>query len=122
MGHHGRAAQIQRCLRLAWPGQGTTIDPFRENLAIDLNTMGLPRSNPPNMAKASLLECFLPVKDRRCRAEHVNPDGNLNYSVVLYQEDGQYVWPGLMDHALANSLIHETLLLRRCRPAILPNP
>ena len=36
--------------------------------------------------------------------EHVNPEGNLNYSVLLYQEDGQYV-ARLMDRALANSLI-----------------
>ena len=36
--------------------------------------------------------------------EQVNPEGNLNYSVVLYQEDGQYT-ARLMDHAMANSLI-----------------
>ena len=36
--------------------------------------------------------------------EHKNSEGNLNYSVVLYQEDGQYV-ARLMDRALANSLI-----------------
>ena len=34
----------------------------------------------------------------------MNPGGNLNYSVVLYQEDGQYA-ARLMDRSLANSMI-----------------
>ncbi len=62
----------------------------------------MPRSNPLNTAKASLSSVFY-LKDGAV-VEHENPEGNLNYSVVLYQEDGQYV-ARLMDHALANSMI-----------------
>jgi hypothetical protein len=74
---------------------------FRENLAIDLNTMDA-KIQSSQYGEGYPYSVFY-LKDGAI-AEHVNPDGNLNYSVVLYQEDGQYV-ARLMDHALANSLI-----------------
>jgi hypothetical protein len=74
---------------------------FRENLAIDPNTMDA-QIQSPQFGQGQPMSVFY-LKDGAV-VEHVNPDGNLNYSVMLYQEDGQYV-TRLMDHALANSMI-----------------
>jgi len=74
---------------------------FRENLAIDLNTMDA-KIQSAQYGEGQPMSVFY-LKDGAV-TEHVNPDGNLNYSVVLYQEEGQYT-ARLMDHALANSLI-----------------
>ena len=74
---------------------------FQENLAIDLNTMDA-QIQSPQYGEGQPFSVFY-LKDGAV-TEHVNPDGNSNYSVVLYQEDGQYI-ARLMDHALANSLI-----------------
>ena len=74
---------------------------FRENLTIDLNTMDA-KIQSSQYGEGQPLSVFY-LKDGKI-AEHVNPEGNLNYSVVLYQEDGQYV-ARLMDRYLANSLI-----------------
>ena len=74
---------------------------FRENLAIDLDTMDAKIQSPQYGVGQPLSIIYL--KDNAV-VEHVNPDGNLNYSVVLYQEDGQYT-ARLMDRSLANSLI-----------------
>ena len=87
----------------AFPCLGKTTNQlvFRENLTIDLNTMDA-KIHSPQYGEGQPFSVFY-LKDGTV-VEHVNPDGNLNYSVVLYQEDGQYV-ARLMDHALANSLI-----------------
>jgi len=74
---------------------------FRDNLTIDLNTMDA-KIQSDQFGTGEPLSVFY-LKNGAV-TEHVNPDGNLNYSVVLYQEDGGYV-VRLMDHALANSLI-----------------
>ena len=74
---------------------------FRENLTIDLNTMDA-KIQSTQFGEGQPLSVFY-LKDGAV-TEHINPDANLNYSVVLYQEDGEYV-ARLMDHALANSLI-----------------
>ncbi len=74
---------------------------FHDNLMVDLNTMDAQIKSP--QYGEGYPSSVLYLKDGAVK-EHVNPDGNLNYSVVLYQEDGQYV-ARLMDHALANSLI-----------------
>jgi hypothetical protein len=74
---------------------------FRENLSLDLSTMDA-KIQSAKYGEGQPASVFY-LKDGTV-TEHVNPDGNLNYSVVLYQEDGQYV-ARLMDHALANSLI-----------------
>jgi dolichyl-diphosphooligosaccharide--protein glycosyltransferase len=74
---------------------------FRENLTIDLNTMDA-KIQSPQYGEGQPASVFY-LKDGKVM-EHENPDGNLNYSVVLYQDDGQYV-ARLMDHPLANSLI-----------------
>ncbi len=74
---------------------------FGENLSIDLNTMDA-QIQSPHYGEGYPLSVFY-LKDGKI-VEHVNPDGNLNYAVVLYQEDGQYV-ARLMDRALANSMI-----------------
>ncbi|MBF0571680.1 MAG: hypothetical protein HQL12_07370 [Candidatus Omnitrophica bacterium] len=74
---------------------------FRENLAVDLNTMDA-QIHSPQYGEGHPLSVFY-LKNNRV-VEHENPEGDLNYSVLLYQEDGQYV-ARLMDHALANSLI-----------------
>src|SRR5208282_3805405 len=74
---------------------------FRENLAVDLGTMDATVKS-PQYGQGRPLSVFY-LKDGAV-TEHVNPDGNLNYSVVLYQEDGQYV-ARLMDRLIANSLI-----------------
>jgi len=74
---------------------------FRENLAIDLNTMDA-KIQSTQYGEGNPYSVFY-LKDGSVQ-EHVNPDGNLNYSVVLYQEDGQYT-ARLMDHAMASSLI-----------------
>ena len=74
---------------------------FRENLAIDLDSMDarIQSSKYGNGQPLSVLY----LKDNRI-IEHENPQGNLNYSVVLFQEDGQYA-ARLMERSLANSLI-----------------
>ena len=74
---------------------------FRENLTIDLNTMEA-QIQSPKYGTGQPLSVFY-LKDGAI-TEHKNSEGILNYSVVLYQEDGQYV-ARLMDRALANSLI-----------------
>ena len=74
---------------------------FRENLAIDLDTMDA-RIQSSKYGNGQPLSVFY-LKDNRV-IEHENPQGNLNYSVVLYQEDGQYA-ARLMERSLANSLI-----------------
>ena len=74
---------------------------FRDNLAVDLDTMDA-RIQSAQYGQGHPASVFY-LKDGRIE-EHENPDGNLNYSVVLYKEDNQYV-ARLMDHALANSLI-----------------
>jgi len=82
-------------------GQNNNLLLFRENLAIDLNTMDAKIAS-TQYGQGQPYSVFY-LKDGSVQ-EHINPDGNLNYSVVLYQEDGQYA-ARLMDHALANSLI-----------------
>lgn len=82
-------------------GQNNNQLMFRENLAIDLNTMDA-KIQSPQYGTGQPLSVFY-LKDGAV-AEHINPEGSLNYSVVLYQEDGQYV-ARLMDHDLANSLL-----------------
>ncbi|MDE1920658.1 MAG: hypothetical protein KGJ09_04535 [Candidatus Omnitrophica bacterium] len=74
---------------------------FQHGLVIDLDTMnaGIQSSR---YGQGQPLSVFY-LKDGAV-AEHVNPDGDLNYSVLLYQEDGQYA-ARLMDRALADSLI-----------------
>ncbi|MBF0505002.1 MAG: hypothetical protein HQL14_07865 [Candidatus Omnitrophica bacterium] len=74
---------------------------FRENLSIDLTTMET-QIQSPQYGSGQPLSVFY-IKDGII-TEHKNSQGILNYSVLLYQEDGQYV-ARLMDHALANSLI-----------------
>ena len=74
---------------------------FRENLTIDLNTMEA-KIQSPKYGTGQPLSVFY-LKDGAI-TEHKNSEGILNYSVVLYQEDGQYA-ARLMDRALANSLI-----------------
>ena len=74
---------------------------FRENLSIDMDTMDA-KINSAQYGQGHPFSVFY-LKNGAI-TEHENPDGNLNYSVVLYQEDGQYV-ARLMDHAMANSLI-----------------
>ena len=74
---------------------------FRENLAIDLNTMDAQIQSTQYGAGRPLSVFYLKHGEV---VEHENPDGNLNYAVVLYQQDGQYA-VRLMDRALANSLI-----------------
>jgi hypothetical protein len=74
---------------------------FGENLMIDLDTMDA-KIKSSKYGEGQPFSVFY-LKDGSV-VEHVNPDGNLNYSVVLYQDDGQYV-ARLMDRALANSLI-----------------
>jgi len=82
-------------------GQNNNQLVFRENLSIDLNTMDA-KIQSSQYGNGQPFSVFY-LKDGAV-VEHENPDGNLNYSVVLYQEDGQYV-ARLMDHAMANSLI-----------------
>jgi len=74
---------------------------FRENLTIDLTTMEA-RIQSPKYGSGQPLSVFY-LKTGSV-TEHKDNEGILNYSVLLYQEDGQYV-ARLMDHALANSLI-----------------
>jgi hypothetical protein len=74
---------------------------FRENLIIDLNTMEA-QIQSHQYGTGQPLSVFY-LKNGRI-TEHKNSAGILNYSVLLYQEDGQYV-ARLMDRALANSLI-----------------
>ncbi len=74
---------------------------FPENLTIDLDTMDAKIQSPTYGTGAPLSVFF--IKDGAV-TEHLNPGGMLNYSVVLYQEDGQYA-ARLMDRALANSMI-----------------
>jgi len=82
-------------------GQNSSQLMFRENLEIDLNTMDA-KIQSAQYGEGEPSSVFY-LKDGLV-VEHVNPDGNLNYAVVLYQEDGQYV-ARLMDHALADSMI-----------------
>jgi hypothetical protein len=86
---------------LSLVGQNNNQLMFRENLAVDLSTMDA-KIQSAQYGEGQPSSVFY-LKDGAV-AEHVNPYGNLNYSVVLYQEEGQYV-ARLMDHALANSLI-----------------
>jgi len=86
---------------LSFIGENNSQLLFNENLAIDLNTMDATIQS-SQYGQGHPMSVFY-LKDGSI-VEHVNPDGNLNYSVVLYQEDGQYA-ARLMDHALANSLI-----------------
>jgi len=86
---------------LALLGQNNNHLLFRENLNIDLDDMDATIQS-PQYGEGHPLSVFY-LKDNAV-VEHVNPDGNLNYSVILYQEDGQYV-ARLMDRALANSMI-----------------
>ncbi len=74
---------------------------FRENLIIDLNSMDA-RIKSAQYGEGEPLSVFY-LKDGKI-VEHLDPEGNLNYSVILYKEDGQYV-ARLMDRNLANSLI-----------------
>jgi dolichyl-diphosphooligosaccharide--protein glycosyltransferase len=74
---------------------------FREGLTIDLATMDA-KIQSSTYGTGAPLSVFY-VKDGAV-TEHLNPGGMLNYSVVLYQEDGQYV-ARLMDRDLANSMI-----------------
>jgi len=74
---------------------------FPEHLVIDLTTMDA-KIQSAQYGQGNPFSVFY-LKDGEV-VEHENPDGNLNYSVVLYKEDGQYV-ARLMDHALANSMI-----------------
>ena len=74
---------------------------FRENLAIDLHTMDAQIQSPQYGQGHPYSILYL---KGNTIVEHINPQGNLNYSVVLYQEDGQYA-ARLMDRTLANSLI-----------------
>jgi len=82
-------------------GKNNNLLLFRDNLAVDLNTMDA-KIESPQYGVGQPLSVFY-LKDGQV-VEHVNPDGNLNYAVELYQEDGQYV-ARLMDRALANSMI-----------------
>jgi hypothetical protein len=75
---------------------------FRDGLAIDLKTMDA-QIESPQYGTGHPYSVFYLNKNKTV-VEHVNPEGNLNYSVVLYLEDGQYA-ARLMDRALANSLI-----------------
>lgn len=74
---------------------------FREDLAIDMDTMDA-KIQSAQYGTGSPLSVFY-LKDGAV-TEHINPDGRLNYSVVLYQEEGRYV-ARLMDRDLANSLM-----------------
>jgi len=74
---------------------------FRENLTIDINTMDA-KIQSSQYGEGAPYSVFY-LKDGAIQ-EHVNPDGDLKYSVVLYQEDGQYA-VRLMDHDLANSML-----------------
>jgi asparagine N-glycosylation enzyme membrane subunit Stt3 len=74
---------------------------FRENLMIDPNTMDA-RIQSPTYGEGGPLSVFY-LKDGQV-VEHMNPEGYLNYSVVLYQ-DGNQITARLMDRAIANSLI-----------------
>ncbi|MDE2028344.1 MAG: hypothetical protein KGJ11_07365, partial [Candidatus Omnitrophica bacterium] len=74
---------------------------FRENLVIDMNTMDA-KIKSAQYGQGHPYSVFY-LKDGTVE-EHVNPDGDLNYSVLLYQEDGQYV-ARLMDRSLANSML-----------------
>jgi len=82
-------------------GQNNNQLVFRENLTVDLSTMDA-HIQSAQYGEGEPLSVFY-LKDNKI-VEHVNPEGSLNYSVLLYQEDGQYV-ARLMDHSLANSLI-----------------
>jgi len=74
---------------------------FRDNLMVDQDTMEA-KIQSTTYGNGTPLSVFY-LKNGTV-VENVNPEGNLNYSIVLYQEDGQYV-ARLMDRALANSLI-----------------
>ena len=74
---------------------------FRENLTVDLDTMDA-RIQSSKYGTGQPLSIFYLKNDQV--VEHENPQGSLNYSVVLYQEDGQYA-ARLMERSLANSLI-----------------
>jgi hypothetical protein len=95
----GGAPKFSNALSLL--GQNNNQLIFRENLAVDLNTMDS-KIQSSQYGEGQPLSVFY-LKDGVV-VEHVNSQGNLNYSVALYQEDGQYV-ARLMDRALANSLI-----------------
>ena len=95
----GGAPKYSEAFSLIGKNNGQLI--FRDNLSVDLATMDATIQS-PQYGMGQPASVFY-LKDGVV-TEHVNPDGNLNYSVVLYQEDGQYV-ARLMDHALANSLI-----------------
>ena len=82
-------------------GQNNNQLIFRDHLELDLDTMDAKIAS-EQYGQGEPYSVFY-LKDGAI-TEHVNPDGNLNYSVILYQEDGQYV-ARLMDHALANSMI-----------------
>ena len=82
-------------------GQDNQLLHLRENLTIDLDTMDAQIQSSRYGTGQPLSVVYL--KDGTV-VEHINPQGSLNYSVVLYQEDGQYT-ARLMDRALANSLI-----------------
>jgi len=74
---------------------------FREDLTIDLDTMDASIKSSQYGEGQPMSVIYL--KDGKVM-EHVNPQGSLNYSVVLFQQEGQY-GARLMDRSLANSLI-----------------
>ncbi|MBF0512369.1 MAG: hypothetical protein HQL13_08625, partial [Candidatus Omnitrophica bacterium] len=87
--------------RLPLLGQKNSLLVFKENLEIDLDTMEA-KIQSLKYGQGLPLSIFY-LKDGKI-VEHENPEGSLNYSVILYKEDGQYA-ARLMDRTLANSLI-----------------
>ncbi len=81
--------------------QNGSVLRFSENLTVDLNTMDASIDS-KQYGKGQPLSIVYATE--QSIVEHKFPNGRLNYSILLYKEDGQYT-ARLMDQNIANSLL-----------------